>query len=703
MKAWTLLVAVGCGDGKRESPSTNDEACAEQVVYADADGDGFGDPFAALRSCDPPDTHVDNRTDCDDENPDEFPGQIWFRDIDGDGYGDDGAVLESCHRPVGYIMEGGDCDDEDGSRYPGALWNLDGDEDGFGDPVATVDACGDVSSAVPDATDCDDSDWLKHPDANEVCDGSDNNCDGLIDDEDPAIDIFTQVPVFRDADGDGYGTDELLGRACPATSTGAAVVGDCDDDDPFAHPYRLDYNDDHDADCDGESVLFDVSSTEYGWVGPNPSSGFGMHMKSKDINGDGLMDLLVSGHNYDSELVDAGSVHLVFGSTETDRSVWPEDGRWWAGAEPDGHFGYSLGFAGDWDGDGVEDLVVGAPYANDDGGVAYIFSSEKASGTVVDALYTLPATATGMYMGTAVMGVGDLNEDGLDDVLISARKDDVDGTNRGSVTVVFGGSDPDDETHVISGVTNHDQLGWDLVPVGDMDGDGVPEVAISSPYGDRDELVNNGGEIAVLATPELLADLPLTEDTPVFYGNQYKECAGFDMAALGDFDGDGLGDLIVGSGSYDAVEVVDSEYDSDEGAAYVVRGSSLGWESRRLDDAHLKIVGSQYQGKLGRYVAGPGDIDGDGRAEAFAASHTWDGVEENMGLIVGVLGGHSGGVIDHTAGDLLIVGESRNDNIGRGVAAAGDLDGDGLGDFWVGTTGVGATGTLYLVYGAERP
>lgn len=79
MKAWTLLVAVGCGDGKRESPSTNDEACAEQVVYADADGDGFGDPFAALRSCDPPDTHVDNRTDCDDENPDEFPGQIWFR------------------------------------------------------------------------------------------------------------------------------------------------------------------------------------------------------------------------------------------------------------------------------------------------------------------------------------------------------------------------------------------------------------------------------------------------------------------------------------------------------------------------------------------------------------------------------------------------------------------------------------------------
>ncbi|MEC8192319.1 MAG: integrin alpha [Myxococcota bacterium] len=700
--AWSWL--VGCGGDEPDARRPADDACTELVVYADADGDGFGDPFAPVSTCTPPDDHVDNRDDCDDADPTEYPGVVWFRDVDGDGYGDDNATVESCHRPVGHIATGGDCDDRDGTRFPGGVWYQDADGDEHGDPDSPLDSCGDVSNAVADATDCDDSNWLTHPDANEICDGIDNDCDAAVDDADSDIDVFTQVPVFRDDDGDGYGTDELLGRMCPAASTGAPVTGDCDDADPTAHPYRLDYSDDHDADCDTEPALFNVSSTEGGWIGPNASSAFGMHLKSKDIDGDGLAEVLVSGHNYDTELNDVGSVYLVPGTIETDRTLWPDDGRWWSGIEADGHFGHALEFAGDWDGDGVEDLVVSAPYTNDNGGAAYIFSSTMDAPSMGDAAFAWVSAASDVYLGTALLGVGDINDDGLDDVLVSARKDDIGGSNRGSVTVVYGGSAPDDEHPVMTGLNNGDQLGWDIVSAGDMDGDGVPEVAISAPYADSDPLVNGGGDVYLIPVPDLSSAAAITEETTMFYGSQTRQYAGHDLAALGDFDGDGLDDLLIGSTQYDAVEVLDSDYDSDEGAAFIVLGSGSGWSSPSLDDAHLTMVGTEFEGKLGRYVGAPGDIDGDGKAEAFVTSHVWSGVEENMGLVAGVMGGHAGGVIEPEAGaDLLIMGEGKNDYLGRGIAPAGDVNGDGMGDFWMSTNGVGAYGILYLVYGETRP
>ena len=130
-----------------------------------------------------------------------------------------------------------------------------------------------------------------------------------------------------------------------------------------------------------------------------------MHLKSKDIDGDGLAEVLVSGHSYDTELNDVGSVYLVPGTTDTDRTLWPDSGRWWAGVEAEGRFGYALEFAGDWDGDGVEDLVVSAPHSNDYGGAVYIFSSEMDSPSMDSAAFAWVSAASDVYLGTAMMGV----------------------------------------------------------------------------------------------------------------------------------------------------------------------------------------------------------------------------------------------------------------------------------------------------------
>ncbi len=689
-----LLVACGGSDPVDDKP----EPCEEVLFYADTDGDGYGDPFAPSASCEVPDGHVENRDDCDDSDDGEYPGKTWYRDVDGDGHGDEASAIESCYQPIGYIADAGDCDDLDSTRYPDALWYVDADTDDYGDPEQAIDSCGDVEGAVPNALDCDDSEWLTHPGANEVCDGIDNDCDEAIDDEDEDIDEFTQVPVFVDEDDDGYGTDELLGRACPDASIGAPVSGDCDDTDPEIFPHRLDFNDEIDSDCDGVTDVYAVSSSEGGWIGPMASIAFGVFVESKDIDDDGLNEVLSSGYNYDGDEEDVGSVMLIPGDLAGDQTEWPEEGRYWLGTEAGGKLGYfGLAFAGDWDGDGVEDLMAGAPNHNENGGYAYIFSSEMEDATMDGALWAAEFPVTDSFWGQSMVGLGDIDDDGLDDVLISARKDSSEGNNRGSISVILGGSDGIG-TITIHADSNGDQFGLSVANAGDVDGDGVTDVLVGAPYGDEDPTVSGGGDTLLFSVTDLLAATPVTEDTVVFYGSQQAEYSGTAVAGAGDFDGDGLDDILIGAPNYDITE------EGDEGAMYLVLGSNTGWASTALTDAHLRMYGAQYQDKMGRYLGAPGDISGDDLADIFTDSWNWDAEEDNMGLTCGVLGGHAGGSLDLTTeADILILGEGKNDYLGRGIAAAGDTNGDEIGDFWVGASGAGSRGTLYLIQGASGP
>jgi hypothetical protein len=506
------------------------------------------------------------------------------------------------------------------------------------------------------------------------------------------VDLFTQVPVFVDEDGDGYGTEESLGRACPTSSVGAFESGDCDDANPDIHPHRLDFNDDLDSDCDGTDDMYVVSSSEHGWIGGYSSSAFATFVIAKDLDGDGLNEVVSSAYNIGDD--DVGAVMIIPGDLEGDQTTWPEDDvRGWMGDSIGGNLGYfGMAFAGDWDGDGIEDIVAGAPNHNENAGMAYIFSTEMEEETVAGSHLIMEFPVTDSYWGITMTGLGDINEDGLDDVLIGARKDSADGSNRGSVTVVLGGSTEVGDLTTY-GATNNDQFGFMVANVGDPDGDGMTDVLIGAPYGD--EGVGGGGDVILMSTADLLATTPVTEDSTVFYGMQSGEIAGVAVSAVGDFDGDGLDDMLIGAANYDVVE-------SNEGAAYLVLGSSDGWVSMSLDDAHLKMLGANAEDKTGRYIGAPGDITGDGLHDIFVTAHNWTGEEERMGLSYGILGGHPGGTIAlETEADLLIRGDGKNDYLGRGIAPAGDTDGDGVEDFWMGASGGGSTGTLYLVQGAS--
>ena len=248
--------ADGDGVGNAEESVTEcvaPDGYVEMAGDCDDDDDDVGPD--ATEVCD----GVDN--DCDDDI-DEGVGMVLYADADGDGFGDDASAMTVCEAVVGLIEMGGDCDDTDGTVSPDATetcnevdddcdgevdngvtltYYQDVDGDGFGDPATATQACEAPEGHVDDGTDCNDSCEVCHPGATEVCDLQDNNCDTEIDEG-------VGTPFWADCDADGYAlADAAVVFACEMPPPMAGCAGwatrmptgantDCNDDNGLVHP-----------------------------------------------------------------------------------------------------------------------------------------------------------------------------------------------------------------------------------------------------------------------------------------------------------------------------------------------------------------------------------------------------------------------------------------------------------------------------------
>ncbi|MEL6348680.1 MAG: putative metal-binding motif-containing protein [Myxococcota bacterium] len=262
--------------------------------YRDADGDGFGDPRVAQRSCAPASGYVADNTDCYDGDAGTFPGAdercdgsdndcdgiiderpidpgSVYVDRDGDGYGDPTLPVVACRPSDGQASDGTDCDDSDATVHPTAdevcndrdddcdgisdnlidlgfaIYFWDADDDGYGDAAAPSPGCSPGRGFVDRSDDCDDSNALSYPGADEWCDEQDNNCDGAVDEGIPV-----DAPTFYiDRDADGYGDPLTAAQACEAPSGYVADGEDCDDLYAGVYPGADEICDSRDNDCDG--------------------------------------------------------------------------------------------------------------------------------------------------------------------------------------------------------------------------------------------------------------------------------------------------------------------------------------------------------------------------------------------------------------------------------------------------------------------
>jgi hypothetical protein len=450
-----------------------------------------------------------------------------------------------------------------------------------------------------------------------------------------------------------------------------------------------------------------------------------------DVNGDGYSDVIVGARGYDNDLADEGRAFVYYGSA----SGLPASASWTAeGNQTGAVFGWSVACAGDVNGDGYSDVIVGAPQysngqtsegrafvflgsggglaltpawtaesdvasaqlgasvagagdVNGDGyadvvvgapnlsngqsneGRAYLYQG-SAGGLALTSAWTVESNVAGALYGTSVASAGDVNADAYGDVIVGAPQFSNGQTNEGLAFVYQGSVSGLVTTPAWIAESNQSDalFAYSVAGAGDVNGDGYSDVIVGARLYDNGQ-TDEGREYAYYGSA---AGLSVAANW-IVESNQSSATLGFAVAAAGDINGDGFADVIVSADLYDNGQ-------SDEGRAFVYRGSAAGLESSPVWTAES----DQALATFGFSVAGAGDVNGDGFSDVIVGAELYDNPETNEGRAYLYLGGSNGLAIGPS---WSAESNQANALFGYSVASAGDVNGDGCSDVIVGARG----------------
>ncbi|MHC5736640.1 hypothetical protein [Nostoc sp.] len=477
--------------------------------------------------------------------------------------------------------------------------------------------------------------------------------------------------------------------------------------------------------------------------GINPGDKSGVSVSSAgDINGDGIDDLIIGASGADPNGSSSGQSYVVFGSKEgfdaqlNLSTLNGTNGFAINGINTYDASGRSVSSAGDINGDGIDDLIIGAYNAFPNGiqsGQSYVVFGSKEGFNAQLNLSTLNGTNgfainginTYDASGLPVSSAGDINGDGIDDLIIGAPGADLNGNSSGQSYVVFGSKEGFDAQlnlstlngtngFAINGINPGDFSGLSVSSAGDINGDGIDDLIIGASNADPNGsssgqsyvvFGNKGGFAASL-------DLSTLNRTSGFAINGINpgDESGTRVSSAGDINGDGIDDLIIGAFSADP-------NGSSSGQSYVVFGSKGGFSAQfnlsTLNGTNgFAINGINPGDQSGASVSSAGDINGDGIDDLIIGASDADPNGSSSGQSYVVFGSKEGfaasldlSTLNGTSG-FAINGINPGDNSSTSVSSAGDINGDGIDDLIIGAFRAkpndNYSGQSYVVFGGKN-
>ncbi len=450
----------------------------------------------------------------------------------------------------------------------------------------------------------------------------------------------------------------------------------------------VDADTDGDGDSDADTGSPDRYTGTYGLgttgvklIGENPFDYAGFSLSSAgDVDGDGYGDLLIGAPGLDSSFVrtEVGATYLVYGPLTSDIDL-STAGAKLVGEKEGDQSGADVDGPGDVDGDGYDDLLIGAAYTDaggSDSGTTYLVY-----GPITGTRYLSTADAMligeneGDEAGWNAAFAGDVNGDGYDDVLVGASYNAAGGTEAGAAYLEFGPmiGDLDLSSADVKfiGENTGDHAGYAVASAGDVNADGYDDILIGAP---RNDVGGKDAGVAYLIRGPLTVDVGLTDASTQFIGEDEDDYAGASLASAGDVNGDGYDDFLIGA-------FRNNEGGGNAGAAYLILGPAD--TDLDLSEAEIKLYGESYSDFAGYAISSAGDVDDDGCADVLVGARDNDAIKHDEGKAY-LLYGPDLANPDLSSADALFIGESTDDRAGFAVSSAGDVDADGHTDLLLG-------------------
>ena len=454
-------------------------------------------------------------------------------------------------------------------------------------------------------------------------------------------------------------------------------------------------------------------------------SGFSVS-NAGDVNGDGLDDLIVGAPFVDSSgSIDTGKSYVVFGQTTGTAinlsAVETGVGGFVMNGQNAGDYtGYSVSGAGDVNGDGLDDLIVGAYGGIGNAGKSYVVFG-KSSTTAINLSDVelgiggfLVYTANNNYRsGFSVSGAGDVNGDGLDDLIIGAPGADAYGY--GKSYVVFGKNTTSEVNlteieagnggFTISGLSTVNHSGNSVSNAGDVNGDGFDDLIVGALW-----LGGAGSKSYVIFGQSTSAAINLSSIEAgnggfVIIGLIGSDLLEYNVSNAGDVNGDGLDDLILGA----ELSYIASSGGWYVGKSYVVFGKTdttpIDVTSIIAGSGGFVINGQSAGDYAGHSISSAGDVNGDGLDDLIVGTYGSGSAGKSYVVFGKTTGtGINLSIIEAGIGGFIINGQNASDYSGGSVSSAGDVNGDGFADLIVGATGADPAGQYeagksYVIFG----